>query len=113
MIRKLIAAGVLIAAMTAPALADPIEGTWLRPSTGVLVKFSKCGSSFCAKAISGEFTGKSVGKFTGSGSSYTGTLIDLKEDKTYSGRAKVTGNTMKLEGCVLKVICKGENWQKQ
>lgn len=113
MIRRFIVAGALVAAMAGPALAEPIEGTWLRPSTGALVKFSKCGSSYCAKAVSGEFTGKSVGKFTGSGESYTGTLTDLKEDKTYSGRAKVTGNTMKLEGCVLKVFCKGENWQRQ
>lgn len=114
MIRNLIVAGALVAAMTAPALAaEPIEGTWLRPSNGALVKFSKCGNSFCAKAVSGEFAGKSVGKFTGNGSSYSGTLTDLKEDKTYAGRANVNGNTMKLEGCVLKVFCKGENWKRQ
>jgi len=113
MIRKLIVAGALVAAMTAPALADPIEGTWLRPSTGALVAFSKCGSSYCAKAVSGEFAGRSVGKLMKKGASYTGTLNDLAEDKIYSGRAKVTGNSMKLEGCVLMVLCKGENWQRQ
>ena len=114
MIRNLILAGAFLAAMAAPAFsAEPIEGTWLRPSNGALVKFSKCGNSYCAKAVSGEFAGKSVGKFSGSGSSYSGTLTDLKENKTYSGNAKVTGNTMKLEGCVLKVFCKGENWKRQ
>ena len=113
MIRTLITAGAFVVAMAAPALAEPIEGTWKRPSNGALVEFSRCGGSFCAKAVSGEFKGKSVGKFKGSGASYTGTLTDLKEDKTYSGRANVAGNTMKLEGCVLKVFCKGENWKRQ
>jgi uncharacterized protein (DUF2147 family) len=113
-----ITAGVLLAAaclaMPLPAFAaEPIEGTWLRPSTGTLVNFAPCGGGFCGTVQNGEFRGQSIGTMSGSGANYTGSITDLAEDKTYRGKAAVNGNSMKLEGCVLAVLCRGETWARQ
>jgi uncharacterized protein (DUF2147 family) len=114
MIRKLILAGAIAGMFASPAFADQIIGTWQRPSSGVLVKFQPCGSAYCGIVQSGEYAGKSIGKMNGSGGQYKGTLTDLKEEKTYNGKASVSGNSMSLKGCVLGgLICKGETWKRQ
>ncbi len=103
------------AAMTGSAFAaEPIVGTWKRPSTGTLIKFSPCGGSFCGIVQSGTYSGQSIGKMKGSGANYTGSITDLEKQKTYKGKAVVNGNVMKLSGCVLGgLICQGENWNRQ
>lgn len=113
--RRILFAALVASAMAVPALAaEPIEGLWKRPSTGTLIKYSKCGSSFCGVVQSGSYAGQSIGKMKGSGNNYSGTVTDLEENKTYKGKATISGNTMKLSGCVLGgLICRGENWKRQ
>lgn len=115
MIRMFIVAAALAGATILPALAaEPIVGTWIRPSTGTLVTFSPCASGFCGTVQNGEHAGKSIGAFNGSGGSYSGKITDLSEDKTYTGKASVEGDAMDLKGCVLGgLICRGETWQRQ
>lgn len=108
------AAAAATLGITAASAAEPIEGTWLRPSTKTLVKFAPCGGGYCGTVMSGEHKGKSIGKMSGSGGSYKGSITDLGAKKTYTGKASVSGNTMKLSGCVLGgLVCKGENWSRQ
>ena len=108
-----LAAGALLSVPVAAA-AEPIEGVWLRTSTGTKVRYAKSGSQFCGTVMDGEHKGKSIGCLTGGGSDYKGQVIAVDEGKTYTGKAKVNGNTMKLSGCVAGgLICKGENWQRQ
>lgn len=106
------AIAIFAAGATAAFSAEPIEGTWKRPSTGTIVVYSASGGQYCGTVQNGEYKGQSIGCMTGSGADYKGKVIALDEGKTYTGKAKVTGNSMKLEGCVL-VICKGETWQRQ
>jgi uncharacterized protein (DUF2147 family) len=95
------------------ALADPIEGSWKRPNGNVVV-FAKCGAKFCATAKTGPNAGKSVGTLAAAGGGYKGTLSDPAAGKTYTGKATVSGGTMKMSGCVLGgLLCRGENWTKQ
>ena len=113
--RAMILASILTAtgALTVSA-AEPIEGTWLRPSTGTLVTFAPCAGGFCGTVQNGDYAGQSIGTMAGSGASYSGSITDLAEDKTYKGKAAVDGNAMELEGCVLGgLICRGETWQRQ
>ncbi len=42
-----------------------------------------------------------------------GEIKKLDEGKTYTGKASVTDNTMKLSGCVMKVLCKTEKLARQ
>ena len=66
MIRKMILAGAFLAAMAAPALADPIEGAW-KTKAGDDAMISSCGGSFCIKLTSGEFSGKSIAEMKADG----------------------------------------------
>jgi uncharacterized protein (DUF2147 family) len=111
----ILALAAAAAMISTPALAaEPIEGTWLRPSTGTLVRFAPCGAEFCGTVRNGEYAGQSIGRLSGGGSSYDGQITDLAEGKTYRGKARVNGNTMKLQGCVAGgLICRGEDWQRQ
>jgi uncharacterized protein (DUF2147 family) len=112
-VRKLILAAALSAAATFAAQADVIEGDWKRP-TGNIVTFKKCGAAFCAIAKTGKFAGQSAGSMSGKDGSYRGTLTDLEAKKTYKGKAKITGSSAKMSGCVLGgLVCKTEVWVKQ
>ncbi len=111
--KRLILAVAGLAAMTVPALADPIEGTWKRPN-GTLIKYSGSGSRYCGTVLTGDYAGKSIGCMNGTGGSYKGKVNKLDEGKTYNGKASVTGNNLKLSGCVLGgVICKTETLARQ
>lgn len=116
MIRKLIAAVALTTLFVGPSLAaDPIARAWLRPSTGVIVKFTPCGAAFCAIVQTGKFAGQSAGSMTATGGgNYKGTLTDLEKKKTYSGKGRLSGDNLNLKGCVLGgLICIGEVWKGQ
>jgi len=107
-------AAAIVLSTSGVVLADPIEGTWKR-TTGTLIKYSKSGGSkYCGTVLNGEYKGKSIGCMKGSNGSYKGSVNKLDEGKTYTGKANVNGNTMKLAGCVLGgIICKSENLKRQ
>ncbi|WP_322989497.1 MULTISPECIES: DUF2147 domain-containing protein [unclassified Hoeflea] len=112
MIGKLITAGALVAAMTAPALADPIEGAW-KTQAGDNAMISSCGGSFCIKLTSGEYAGTSIGKMKATSSgNYAGSITKPSNGKTYSGSGKLSGSKLKMTGCVLKILCESQTWNK-
>lgn len=114
MIRKLLLSAALLACTSIAAQADIIEGNWKRP-TGTIVKFQACGAStYCAVVQSGTHKGKQAGSMKGANGTYRGTLTDLDVNKTYKGKAKISGNSAAMAGCVLGgLICKSETWIKQ
>ncbi|EFL89005.1 DUF2147 domain-containing protein [Ahrensia sp. R2A130] len=105
------AIGVAMAAASA-AFAAPIEGNW-RTASGETAAIAKCGGSYCVTLRSGKYSGKSIGRMKGSGAKYSGTITDPSDDKKYSGTATVSGNSMKMRGCALKVFCKTQNWSRK
>lgn len=107
----LVTAGFLAAFAFTPALADPIEGNW-KTEAGSNAKISKCGTAFCVKLTSGQHSGKQIGNLTAKDGKYVGTITDPADDKKYSGNAKISGNTMKMQGCALKIFCKTQNWTR-
>ncbi|HEY9055700.1 MAG TPA: DUF2147 domain-containing protein [Aurantimonas sp.] len=108
--RQLLLALTTIAAITSPTLsAEPIVGKWRAPGGGI-VRVSSCGDAYCAQVITGEHKGKAVGQMTGAGQEYTGTVTDPREDRTYSGKARVEGGQLELTGCALKIFCKTQIW---
>ena len=111
MIRNLIVAGALVAAMSAPAFADVIEGNW-KTQSGETAAISPCGGSYCIQLKTGKHAGKRIGKMKADGSGYTGQITDPANDKTYSGSATISGKSMKMKGCVMGVLCRSQNWTK-
>ena len=93
--------------------AEPIVGTWKRDN-GTLIKYSGKGNTFCGKVLNGKFKGKSIGCMSGKKGKYRGKVNVLDEGKTYKGKASVSGNTLKLAGCVAGgFICKSANLKRQ
>lgn len=112
MIRNLIVAGALVAAMTAPAFADPIEGTW-KTQAGDNALITSCSNAFCIKLTSGEYSGKSIGKMKAAGGgNYVGSITKPSNGKTYSGSGRLSGSKLKMTGCVLKILCESQTWTK-
>jgi uncharacterized protein (DUF2147 family) len=107
-----IAAATLIA-MAGAAYADPIEGNW-RTDSGETVAIAG-GGSFTITVKTGKHAGKRIGTFNADGGGkYSGQITDPKTDKTYTGKASLSGNALKMSGCVFGgLICQSQNWKRQ
>ncbi|KTQ85317.1 MULTISPECIES: DUF2147 domain-containing protein [Aureimonas] len=97
--------------MALPAMAEPILGTW-RLSNGETVTYSRCGASFCSRVETGRYQGRSVGRMDGGAPTYTGTVIDPRDGKSYDGRAEVKGDKLVLTGCVARIFCRSQTWSR-
>lgn len=99
--------------MTGAAWADPIEGNW-KTQAGATAAISGGGGAFSITLKSGKFAGKNIGSLKVAGDNkYAGTITDPETDKTYSGKASLSGSSLKMSGCVLGgLICKSQTWHK-
>jgi uncharacterized protein (DUF2147 family) len=109
--KTIVAAAVLIS--TGVAHADPIEGDW-RTQSGETAAIGDCGGGFCITLKTGKYKGKGIGKISPQGDGqYSGSITDPATDKTYSGKASLSGSSMSMKGCVLGgLICKSQTWTK-
>ena len=112
--RNMLAAAAASLILAGPAFAaQPIEGSWKR-SNGTVIRYAATGGNqYCGTVMTGEYKGQSIGCMSGSGNSYKGKVNKLDEGKTYSGSATISGNSMKLSGCVAMVLCKSETLTRQ
>ncbi len=100
-----------------PAMAaEPIQGDW-KTAGGETVEATRCGNQFCLTIKTGDYAGKQIGALTGDSIHYKGAITDPKDGKGYTGSAvvstSVTGKeTLKLKGCVLKLLCKTQEWER-
>jgi len=113
MILKLGMAVAALAFSAGLAFADDIEGNW-KTQAGSTAAITGAGGSFSITLRTGKFAGKRIGSMKANGgSSYSGTITDPETDKTYSGKATVSGNSMRMSGCVFGgLICKNQTWKK-
>ena len=127
--RKTLVAGVAMAFAAAvyAQTAEDAYGVWENPENKSHTEFYKCGAGLCAKIVKiadGQKTDDKnpdaakrnrpiVGlvimdgaKKTGS-NSWSGTLYNRADGKSYSGTVTVKGkNALDLAGCVAVVLCK-------
>lgn len=108
---KLILATTMAMTAGMALAAEPIEGNW-KTASGETAAIAPCGGAFCVTLKTGKFAGKRIGKMSGSGDEYSGEITDPKEDKTYSGYGSVSGNSLKMKGCVMSVFCKSQTWKR-
>lgn len=113
MLRTIMLATATVAMMAGAVHADPILGNW-KTQKGATAAITSCGGGFCITLKSGQHSGKRIGTFSASGSgNYSGKVTDPENDKTYNGKATLSGNTLKMGGCVLGgLICRNENWTR-
>lgn len=111
MIRTILVASAMLFASSAAFAAEPIQGNW-KTASGETAEIAPCGGAFCVTLKTGKYAGKRIGKLAGSGADYTGEITDPKDDKTYSGSGSVSGNSLKMKGCVLMILCKSQTWTR-
>ena len=72
------------------------------------------GGSVSITLKSGKYAGKTIGSLKAAGDNkYAGSITDPANDKTYSGKATLSGTSLKMSGCVLGgLICKSQIWHK-
>lgn len=110
----------LLATGTMADLASAAEpyGTWTRPSTGAHVSFYQCDNKLCAKIVSVKDASHAalVGTVIINGAKqvgnnqWKGDLLDPEAKKTYDGTITLNGGKLKLEGCVMALLCEDEYW---
>jgi uncharacterized protein (DUF2147 family) len=96
-------------------------GKFTRPSTGATVDFYDCGGNLCGKivAVTNPKEKSLVGKLIVDGAkpsgdgAWKGSLLDAASGKTYKGTITLVGDGLKLEGCVMRILCSGEVWKPQ
>ncbi len=109
---KTFALAAMAALIALPALAaEPIVGNW-KTKAGETAAIAACGGAYCVTLKTGKYSGKQIGKMSGSGNKYTGTITDPANDKTYSGSGTISGNSISMRGCVAKILCRSEKWTK-
>jgi uncharacterized protein (DUF2147 family) len=91
--------------------AEAIEGNW-KTASGETAAITQCGSAYCVTLKTGKHAGKQIGKMSGKGNSYSGEITDPANDKTYAGTGTVSGSSLSMKGCVLKVLCKSQTWSR-
>ncbi|MER9231471.1 DUF2147 domain-containing protein [Mesorhizobium sp. M0622] len=113
MFRKVSLALAAAIMMTGAAWADPIEGNW-KTQAGSTAAISGGDGAFSITLKSGKFAGKHIGSLkVADDNKYAGTITDPETDKTYAGKASLSGSSLKMSGCVLGgLICKSQTWHK-
>ncbi len=119
--------------------AEPV-GVWSTQAGKARVRIAKCGAALCGTLVGlAEPTDPETGKPktdknnqdagkrnrpligtaivlgmkpTGNGT-WEGQVYNAEDGKTYTGFLNYTGgNTLKLQGCVARVLCKSQTWSK-
>lgn len=124
---KYTVAAALIA-LAGAATADPVSGTWKTESgddgTYGHVQIAPCGSAICGTIVAGfDASGTAVGgpnigrqmiwdmQAQGSGNYARGKIWAPDRDKTYNSKMQLSGNRLKVSGCVLG-ICRSQTWSR-
>ena len=116
-------------ALAAPALADPIYGTWktIPDDNGNFghIQVAACGAKICGKlvksfdgagqSIASENNGRNIiwdMEAQGGGSYGGGKVWAPDRDKTYNSKLELSGNKLKVSGCVLGICRDGGTWTR-
>ena len=127
MIKVLTAAAMVAGLASAAWAADPALGTWqtqVDDGAYAHVQMAPCGGAICGKIArtfndSGEYKSDNLGKTLvidmkpGSGGNYAGKVWRPSNNKIYIGKMTVSGNSLKLSGCVAGgLICSKQTWKR-
>lgn len=116
------------------ALASP-EGIWLRSNQETKIQIAKCGNAYCGTTVwmiaskrdkkdrnnpDPDLQNRSVigimifdDMVKDGDNTYTGTLYNPEDGKTYSGTLTVLSDSkLKLKGCVIWPLCKSDTWSR-
>ena len=127
--KKLILAAAVTALSVLPSFADPVEGMWRTTKddngNSGMIQVAPCGSKICGTLVkSFDPAGKSmasdnIGKkiiwdmvAKGNGAYGSGKIWSPDRDKTYSSKMQMTGNQLKVKGCIFGICRDGGTWTR-
>lgn len=127
--KKTLLTAAAVALIAGQALADPIFGTWATVpddnGNSGHIKIEACGDAICGTLIKSfdsagkEFTSENIGrqmiwdmKPRNGGNYGGGKVYSPDRDQTYSGKLKLDGDTLTVQGCVLVVCRDGGVWTR-
>jgi uncharacterized protein (DUF2147 family) len=134
------AAAIGLLLMSSAVLAGAPEGTWLSQDGGTKVRLSDCGGKLCGTVVwlnepIDPATGKPktdmhnpdpskrarplIGLRVANGlapsgpNQWSGRIYNADDGRTYQASFEVQGESVaKVQGCVLKVLCKRHTWTR-
>ncbi|MDQ2089302.1 DUF2147 domain-containing protein [Marimonas arenosa] len=125
--KKAMVLAAAFAVSAGAALADPAEGVWkteVDDGAYAHVQLSKCGANICGTIArtfdtGGEYDSPNKGKMLvrnmapqGDGY-YAGKVWRPSNDKIYIGKMQLSGNSLKLKGCVAGgLLCSSQTWTR-
>jgi uncharacterized protein (DUF2147 family) len=101
----------IITFATSSFAADPIVGNW-KTEVGTTAAIGPCGGGYCIVLKTGKHAGEQIGTFRGRDGNYSGRITDPDANKSYDGTMTVSGNSVKMKGCVMKVFCQSQTWSR-
>ena len=123
---KILAIAAAFALCATATLADPVEGMWkteVDDGAYAHVAIAPCGAKLCGTIArtfnaSGEYASPNIGKpivwdmvAKGDGAYGDCKIWQPSTDKIYRSKMALSGNTLKVSGCV-GPICKGQTWSR-
>lgn len=124
--KALVLAAVAGMAWAGVAQADPVEGIWktqVDDGAYAHVSIAPCGAKLCG-VISrtfnsgGEYKSPNIGKqlvwdmeAKGKGAYRNGKIWQPSKDKVYSSKMDMSGDVLKVKGCI-GPICKKQTWSR-
>ena len=124
--KRMVMALALSVGMAAPALADVVEGVWktqVDDGAYAHVTISQCGAALCGVIsrtfnASGEYKSENIGKKlvwdmqpNGGGKYSGGKIWQPSTGKVYKSKMQMSGESLKVSGCV-GPICKKQSWTR-
>lgn len=125
--KKLLTAALLSIGLTGIAAADPIEGVWqteVDDSRHAHIKMQPCGAAICGVIVKSfengvQYNSPNNGKtlvidmVPSGGGKYNGKVWRPSNNKIYVGKMKLSGNSLKMSGCVAGgLICSKQTWKR-
>jgi uncharacterized protein (DUF2147 family) len=126
--RKFLMITAVLSLGAGSAMAEPLLGMWRTAAddngNSGLVQVAPCGSAICGKLVKSynsagqEIESENIGRniisetvATGSGA-YKGKVYSPDRGKTYNSKLQLSGDTLKVSGCVMGICRDGGTWQR-
>lgn len=126
--RKLVFMTAVFTLGAGMVMAEPLLGTWRTTKddngNSGLIEVAPCGAKLCGtlvksfdangKEAKSENIGRQIISDTAptGGGQYKGKVYAPDRGKTYNSKLQLTGDTLKVSGCVLGICRDGGTWQK-
>ncbi len=107
--------------LAGPAMAEGVQGTWLRQEGVARVRIAPCGATLCGTIVwlkttdgPGQVGQRVLFGMTANGANtWTGSAFNPEDGNTYSGALTVSGNRLVTTGCALGgLVCKSVTWSR-